>query len=128
MTTQKAEAAFARLVVPLPPPEEKPDPYTKDQWATLMAFADTVIPSIKVSEQPSDKNTLYITTRQYADLENDVRSVVTQGYPEDDVVKAFFAEPASAVALPLFKRVVGDLLHQDTRNKIGLLLTLLGYV
>lgn len=124
---------FAPLANPLPPPPDG-EVFTEDQWATLLALADTYIQSI--TDASADENSLThhgIPEEQY----NKARDIGLVSIPNDapfsskdeaeKSVRGFFAESASS--LPGFKetlkRVFGHYVHEEGRKGITFILTAL---
>lgn len=98
--------------------------YNRDQWETLLSIADTIIPSIKISRSVSTSSHYSVSPERAAKFDDDIKYIVSD-YPDSHILKDYFEENASAVSLDLLKRVVGEYLHEDTRNRIGFLMKLL---
>ena len=95
---------LAPLDSPLPPPPEG-EILTEAQWRTLMAVADTIIPSIEVSSTPLDEK-LAIQASDYASAIEQVQKTSPPNAGED-VAKKYLQENASST--PGFK----DALHRQ---------------
>ena len=115
---------IAPLDTPLPPPPDG-QVLTESQWTTLMAIADTVIPSIQVSSTLSNRS-LYIAPAKYAST----HETITQRLPaqtDPDLTQRFLEENASS--LPGFKevlqRILGDYTREDARKGIRVILSAL---
>ena len=82
---------------PLPPlPTE--DPLTKDQWRTLLAFADTVVPSIVPSSQCSNpKLELAVNETDYAVAFNKIEASVAGKEP--GLARNYMLQKASDIQL-----------------------------
>jgi hypothetical protein len=105
---------------PLPPASAE-DPLTKDQWRTLLALADTVIPSI-VPESPgqvSSASVRAISAGEYASAAVKVENYALQG-GETGLAKSYLDERASH--LPEFKRNVSRFLGLHTPYELRKLL------
>ena len=98
----------------------------REQWETLLAVADTFIPSIKVSSSKSTSLQLSISREQAIELDNGIRKVVP-GYSGYEDNKDYLEESASSVSVDLLSRVIRDYLHQSTVKEIGVFLMLLKY-
>lgn len=115
---------IAPLDTPLPPPPDG-QVLSEPQWTTLMAIADTVIPSIKVSSTLSNRS-LCIAPAEYASA----HETITQRLPaqtDSDLTQRYLEESASS--LPGFKevlqRTLGDYTREDARKGIRVILSAL---
>jgi len=100
--------------------------YSAEQWDTLVAIADTIIPSINISDSRGSLSQLTLSTKSALALEQAVRRI-RPDYPSTAIVQEYFAEKASSVSLNLLKRVLYEYLPLDAKNKIGALLGILRY-
>jgi hypothetical protein len=76
------------------------DPLTKDQWKTLLAFADTVVPSIVPASQCSNKKLeLAISEGDYAVALNKIESY-TKG-KDSTLARKYILQKASDI--PMFR-------------------------
>lgn len=50
---------------------------------------------------------------------------IRSDYPSASTIQEYFAENASLVSIDLLRRLINDYLSEDTKNKIGTLLTIL---
>lgn len=112
------------LETPLPP-ARKGEVLTDSQWATLMAIADTLIPSIGLSSNDSPK-TLGLSESDYASAEEAVRSRLP---PNEDAKLAtrYLRENASSVPQfrDLLSRFMRDYLHTEAQKGIRVILSAL---
>ena len=109
---------------PLPPPPEG-DVLTASQWTTLMAIADTIIPSITVSTTPSINN-LPVPASEYTTAISKIKETLPAG-ATDDVPHKYLKENASST--PGFKetlhRQLGEYVRQDALKGIRVILSAL---
>lgn len=115
---------LAPLESPLPPPPEG-EVLTKAQWETLMAVADTVIPSIEVSSTPS-RQKLTIQASDYAAATEQIQKSIPAAAGKD-VVQNYLLENASSI--PGFKeaihRLFGHYMREDAVKGIRVMLSAL---
>lgn len=81
-------------------PNSAEDPLTKDQWRTLLAFADAVVPCIVPSNSHVTINASSIPIEQYASTSVKVERLALQG-GQSDLAKTYLEERPSQ--LPHFK-------------------------
>jgi len=115
---------LAPLSTPLPPPPAG-EVLAASQWTTLLAIADTIIPSIEVSSTHS-KQALCIQASEYSSAVEEIKSGV-QSETKGDVAQAYLREKASAVVgfRELLRRTLGDYLREDARKGIRVVLSTL---
>ena len=125
MTTTQLKC-ITPLETPLPPPATG-EVLTEAQWTTLLAIADTIIPSIEVSTSPS-KQKLSIQASEYT---NAVEAI-THGSPEDKstvIPHSYLQENASSIPgfKELLRRTLSDYVREDARRGIRVILSALKY-
>lgn len=114
-----------RKAVLLPPVLET-DPLTPSQWRTLMAFADTFIPSVAPKGTTKGKGILRVPDAEYASV---LRKLEKQELDGRDTVlaKEYLAEKPSD--LPEFKtsiwRFVSQYVPSDARKQLTIIFGLL---
>lgn len=115
---------IAPLDTPLPPPPDG-QVLTQSQWNTLMAIADTVIPSIEVPSTLSNSS-LCITASDYTSA---VETISKRLPPQTDsnLTQRFLQENASSVPgfRELLQRTLGDYVREDARKGIRVILSAL---
>ena len=115
---------LAPLDSPLPPPPEG-DVLTASQWATLMAIADTIIPSLVVSSTPSSNN-LSVSASEYTTAIAKIKETLPAD-AADDIPHQYLQENASST--PGFKetlhRQLGEYVRQDALKGIRVILSAL---
>lgn len=115
---------IAPLESPLPAPPEG-EILTDSQWKTLMAIADTVLPSLVGSSQASQE-TLSIDSAEYEKTVDSLEAQIPKT-GKADLVRAYLEECPSK--LPGFKqslhRVIGEYLREDARKGLRVLLSVL---
>lgn len=114
------------LETPLPPSSDC-EVLTKSQWRTLLAIAETVIPSIEVSSEPS----LQSLTLSAAEYTSTIEAVI-QRLPEGvsrDLSTSYLKESASSIPAfdLLLKRIVRDYVREEARKGIRVILSALEY-
>lgn len=126
MTTTQLKL-IAPLDTPLPPPPEG-EALSESQWATLMAIADTVIPTIEVSSTPSTRN-LCIQASDYATAVAAINKRVPSGTVEE-MPQSYLRENASSIPgfKELLRRTIGDYMREDAKKGIRVILSALEYV
>lgn len=109
---------------PLPSPPSG-DVLTDSQWTTLMAIADTVIPSISDSSQSSSGG-LSVEPTEYATAVKILNAKIPDT-GKGDLARTYLQESPST--LPGFKqflqRVIGDYMREDARKGLRVLLSAL---
>lgn len=112
------------LTSPLPPPPEG-EILTSEQWTTLLAIGDTVIPAIESSSDPSS-NKLALSPFEYASTVEALQSIKA---PNDDtqLIQKYLVEcPSSIPALKeLLHRTLCEYLRPDARNGVLVILSAL---
>lgn len=115
---------IAPLESPLPPPPNG-EVLTDSQWTTLMAIADTVIPSISDSSQSSPER-LMVEPSEYAMAVKTLKSEIPDT-GKVDLIRTYLQESPST--LPGFKqylhRTVEDFMREDARKGLRVLLSAL---
>lgn len=115
---------IAPLATPLPPPS-KGEVLTESQWTTLMAIADTVIPSIEVSSDFS-RASLSLPASEYSTaiekIESRLPSTTDAGVPQQ-----YLRESASSISgfQVQLRRQLADYVPQNARRAIGVILSAL---
>ena len=115
---------IAPLDTPLPPPPDG-QTLTESQWITLMAIADAVIPSIKVSSTLLT-NSLCLAASEYASA----AATITKRLPphtDPDLTQRFLEESASSVPgfREVIQRTLGDYVREDARKGMRVILSAL---
>lgn len=115
---------IAPLDSPLPAPPEG-EILTQSQWTTLLAIADTFVPSITVSSTKS-RDALSLDQSEYDDAVNQIRKTAPNDI-SSDAVHRYLAESASST--PRFKELVqrtfGDYMRGDALKGIRVILSAL---
>lgn len=115
---------IAPLESPLPSPPSG-DVLTNSQWTTLMAIADTIIPSISDSSQSSSGG-LQVESTEFATAVKILNAKIPDT-GKGDLARAYLQESPST--LPGFKqflqRVIGDYMREDARKGLRVLLSAL---
>lgn len=115
---------LAPLDSPLPSPPEG-EVLTASQWITLMAIADTIIPSVVVSSTPSP-NKLSIPASKYTTAISKLKTTIPTAEAADTAHK-YLQENASST--PGFKetlhRQLGHYVRQDALKGIRVILSTL---
>ena len=112
------------LEAPLPPAREG-EVFTDSQWTTLMAIADTIIPSIHVSSTPL-LDSLAVPPSQYTTAIEVVKTRVPPN-AEGNLLTEYFQENASSIPAfrLLLQRMVTDYLREEARKGIRVILSAL---
>ena len=122
--TSLALEVIAPLESPLPP-LPRGEFLTDSQWKTLMAIADTMIPSISDSSQPS-QSSLSLSSTEYATAVESLKAR-TSSTGKADLVRAYLEESPSK--LPGFKqflhRIIGEYMREDARKGLRISLSAL---
>jgi len=113
------------LATPLPTYTQS-DPFTPQQWTTLMAIMDTVIPSIHSSPTSDDKSHLTISSEQYAETTKHIRERVVGDF-DQEALDRYFQEKASDVPemRELLKRTFSCNVPPKGQKGFGLILNAL---
>lgn len=119
--------AFAPLAAALPPAKDG-EVLTESQWTTLMAIADTVIPSIRASTDQSLTH-LGIQASEYTKSTD----IIKRGIPSQqsaDIARAYLDECPGSI--PAFKehvqRLLADHLRDEAQKGISIILSALELV
>ncbi|KAF3481055.1 long chain fatty acid oxidase [Arthroderma uncinatum] len=122
-----ASPAMTVQGTPLPPAPRPEDVFSAAQWETLLAIADTVIPSITCADPAKRSSLSHVIARSEFDaLASSLRpeTVEDESGARDAAVR-YLEESASSV--PGFKeslcRTLGHHVHQEGRRGIGLILS-----
>ncbi|QSS65062.1 long chain fatty acid oxidase [Histoplasma capsulatum] len=114
------------LESPLPPAPDASTVLTPLQWKTLLALADTVIPSIRPRSAAVCPGACTISDAEFALATHTLQSVQND-FAHSDIAVQFLAENASSV--PEFKesmcRVLGQQLPDEARRGISVILNAL---
>jgi hypothetical protein len=115
---------IAPLDAPLPPPPAS-EPLTESQWVTLMAIADTVVPTIEVSSTPSTKS-LSLQASEYTTAVEAIKKRVPAG-TDDELPQAYLRENASSIPgfKELLRRTIGHYVREDAKKGIRVILSAL---
>ena len=115
---------LAPLDNPLPPPPDG-EVLTAAQWRTLLAIADTVIPSVEVSTT-SSTDKLAVPASEYASAVEQIQKY-TPTAVESDTARNFLQDNASST--PCFKeslnRRFGHYMREDALKGIRVVLSAL---
>ena len=127
MTSRQIEMV-APLASPLPPPPEG-DVLTPSQWLTLMAIADTVIPSLEASSSSASatpSNKLIIPSSEYSAAMDELKSYVSAN-ADDGLLTNYLSENASSIPglKDLLRRTLSDSLRPDARKGVCVILAAL---
>ncbi|KAI9673775.1 MAG: hypothetical protein M1829_004012 [Trizodia sp. TS-e1964] len=101
---------------------------TDSQWSTLMALADTIIPSIQRSAETNDGSSLSISSETYeraiADLEQ-----IEGTRRSDDQLGPYLRESASTIGefQSCLKRVIEIYMRKDSQKGVSFILSCLDY-
>jgi hypothetical protein len=77
-----------------PPPAPSQDPLSKDQWRTLWAFADTVVPAVHQGDVNKASPNLLLNSSDYGMAFNQIEQYNLEGkYP--DLAKEYLEEKPS---------------------------------
>lgn len=118
---------IAPLDTPLPPLRDG-EVLTDTQWRTLMAIADTVVPSIKASTEPSQDH-LGLPPSEYTGALKRISARVPSR-SGNDLAQQYLSERPSDI--PAFKylisRTLAECLAEDARKAIRVILSALGSV
>ena len=120
------------LDAPLPPPPEG-EVLTASQWTTLLAIADTIIPSIEMPTSASPQK-LCLQKGEYTaaihTLEKKTSAPTTTHLANLDLSERYLQEFASSVPefRHLLRRTLGEFVREDARKGIRVILSALEYV
>ena len=123
MTTQQLEF-IAPLASPLPPPPDL-DVLTPQQWATLMAIGDAVVPAVELSDEPS-LDALTLRSVDYTTLTSNLQRTLPAG-TDKYLVHEYLAEKPSSTAgiKEQLHRTLTNCIKPDARKGISLILSIL---
>lgn len=110
-----------------PSPAPETDPLTPAQWRTLMAFADTIVPDIKVKGKGAKKQIqLGVPDGEYSTALKTLRDQSSQS-DREAVVKAYLSERPSQS--PAFRetlwRFLSLYISQDAKRQLTMVFNLL---
>jgi hypothetical protein len=112
---------------PLPPlPSE--DPLTPEQWKTLLAIADAVVPAVRPVSLANANTEVPITDNEYSTAVGALIALIPESDPDAQVAaKDYLAESASSN--PEFRlelhRVFAMYMPQSTKSQLGMILNVL---
>ncbi|KAK2873675.1 hypothetical protein FQN49_002172 [Arthroderma sp. PD_2] len=111
---------------PLPPAPCAEDIFSDAQWQTLLAIADTVIPSISCSDSAKSSHCHLISRSEFDVLASTLRPETVEDEDEARRTAVRYLEE-SASSVPGFKeslcRTLGHHVHQEGRRGIGMILS-----
>jgi hypothetical protein len=120
LSTQTVSPKAASL-----PPLPEEDPFTPAQWKTLLAIADTVIPTIKPASLADPQTEKAIGDSEYGTAMTTLKERAAE--PTDALTTAYFQEKPSTI--PQFRdiwyRQFGMFMPQDARKQLAGLLNIL---
>ncbi|KAI5305715.1 hypothetical protein KEM56_003526 [Ascosphaera pollenicola] len=112
---------------PIRPFDRKDDILTAAQWQTLLALADTVIPSIQPKKSARRSKHFVVDDKQYQAITGEVRASISH-QTDKDLIKDYFGECPSSV--PAFEEAIRRQLclwtPKDNLNQLTMVLTALG--
>jgi len=110
---------------PLPPLPTQ-DPLTPEQWQTLLAITDTVIPAVQSAAGVRSKGVLSVAEKEYTTAVAKLRALAPSN-EDEGVVDAYLKDVPSQN--PVFRdtlyRLFGIYLPQKTANELKLILNIL---
>jgi hypothetical protein len=115
---------------PLPPlPTE--DPLSPEQWKTLLAIADAVVPAIKPVSVADSRTEVAVTDNDYSTAISELRALTPEDDPDaETAAKEYLAD--SATSNPAFRlelqRIFSMYMPQSTKSQLGTVLNILKYV
>lgn len=108
------------------PPLPVQDPLTPEQWRTLFAITDTVIPSIQSSSAGHAKGVLSVAGNEYAAAVTRLKTLAPSN-EEETLAETYLADRASSN--PAFRdalhRFFGFYAPQKVKNELQLVLNIL---
>lgn len=131
MTTTAVNAAITPLAVALPDPPS--DTYfTPEQWTTLLALMDTVVPSLKCEMAAPLHRSLddsLLPDVKYNSITNTLKKTLLTS-PTDVQLDEFLSEKASASPdfQELLKRSLIQYSREDARKGLAFLMSALKYI
>lgn len=129
-TSDNSASSYTPLSSPLPPPPEE-DVFTPDQWAVLLAIADTIIPSISDHGSADPSSQLSVPRSDLDAARTHLKRSLDEPQSEqsDRLINSYLEENASSV--PQFKDSLKSLfsrhIHHEGRKGLGMVLTALKY-
>lgn len=121
-----AQPALKPLVAPLPDPPET-EAFTPEQWATLMAIMDTVVPSVQRGTKSGGTATQQtLADAEYNKAAEDLKKAVV-GPVDDKAIEDFLGEKPSANPRfqALLRRSMIAYSREDVRKNLTLVLSAL---
>lgn len=119
---------LAPLASPLPPPPEG-DVLTPSNWTTLMAVADTIIPSLDDSSASDSTTKLRIEPSGYTVAVERLKRSMTNDASDANLARRYLSE--NATSIPAFKelvrRTLANYVREDARKGIAFILSALEY-
>ncbi|KAJ5100094.1 hypothetical protein N7532_007095 [Penicillium argentinense] len=120
-----AESTYAPRPVTLPPaPDHKF--WSEQQWTTLFALADTVIPSIRTAATVRSSADKVISTGEWDTAVTKLSGLITSA-DGAELAKEYLEEDVSSN--PTFRatvqRIIGNHVHEEGKNGLGLILNAL---
>ena len=123
--SQLSQLAPLATVLPSPPDDEV---LSAEQWTTLMAVAETVIPEVRPSPTSKipDGPQMYLSDEEYRATVAEMKSSV-QNAPENTVLESYLSEsPANSEEFRReFQRTLACHIREDARKGIALVLSTL---
>jgi hypothetical protein len=121
-------STYTPLEVPLPPAPAT-SYFTEQQWKTLYALADAIIPSIRTVSTSRGSNDTVVSQDQW----NTAISKLTATIPSPEAVKIaaqYLEEDVSSnlAFRACIERIFGDFVHYEGRSSFGLILNALKYL
>ena len=117
------------LDAPLPSPPEG-EVLTKSQWITLLAIADTIIPSIDMPTSASPHKLCLQKGEYTAAIHTLGKKTSTPRSTNLELPERYLQERASSIPefRQLLRRTLGDFVREDARKGIRVILSALEYV
>jgi hypothetical protein len=118
--------AVSPKATPLPPlPAE--DPLTPDQWKTLFAISDTIIPAVQSAAGVHSKGVLSIPANDHSTAVTQLKSLASSSSADESVVDTYLSDIPSTN--PAFRdtlyRFFGFYLPQKSANELKFILNIL---
>ncbi|KAI9817511.1 MAG: hypothetical protein M1827_001121 [Pycnora praestabilis] len=124
MTTR--EMGFIAPLANSLPPLPEGEVFSHSQWTTLLAIADTVIPSVQPSSLPALTSHLSISSSEYEGVVTVLKAAIPQSH-DANICDRYLEECPSSI--PAFRaslqRTFSDFVREDARKGIALILTIL---
>lgn len=118
---------IAPLITPLPSPPAK-SYYSEQQWTTLMAIMDTVIPSIKRASATTDSNISSdpIPDENFNIAFDELKRTITNPPSEETLTEYLAEKPSDNPEFhELVNRMLMDYSREDARKGFSVLLSAL---